>query len=192
VTRGSGWSTLVSIRANSHLATEILVRYLIILILIAIGIGAYIYLTPKTLKKGDTIPPFELETASGRLIDIEKYEGKALLIVFFSIDDDITRSVFSDFHFISDQFKGDPDVRFIAIAVDGTPERLKLFLSQYKFPGDVLVDDGTLVSEIFQLTTYPFFYITNGERKIVYTIEGFARNDIRELTPALRRAKKEE
>ncbi|MBL0174767.1 MAG: TlpA family protein disulfide reductase [Ignavibacteria bacterium] len=167
-------------------------RYLIILILIAIGIGAYIYLSPKTLKKGDTIPPFELETARGKFLDIEKYEGKALLIVFFSVDDDVSRDVFSDFHFISDQFKGDADVRFIAIAVDGTPERLKLFLSQYRFPGDVLVDDGTFVAEVFQVTSFPMFYITNGERKIVYTIEGFARNDIRELTPALRRAKKED
>ena len=167
-------------------------RYIIILVLIGLGAAAFIYLTPKTLKNGDIVPTFELPTVSGKAFSIEKYEGKVLLLALFSIDDEQSRMLFSDFHFIQDQFSGDPAVRFVAIAVDGTPERVKLFLSHFRFQGDVLVDDGRVIKEQFQCTSFPILYITNARHEIIYTINGFNREDIREVIPALRRAKTEE
>ena len=166
-------------------------RYLIILILAGLGAAAYIYLTPKTLKNGDVIPDFELETLSGRPFSLEKYEDKTLLVALFSIDDEESRIFFSDFHFIHEHFKSDPDVRFLAIAADGTPERLKLFLSHARFPGEVLLDDGFVVKEQFQCASFPMVFITNKSHEITYTIKGFSRDVIREIIPALRRAKKD-
>jgi peroxiredoxin len=166
-------------------------RYMLILILAGLGAAAYIYLTPKTLKNGDVVPDFELETISGKPFSLDKYEDKILLVALFSIDDEESRIFFSDFHFIFDHFKSDPQIRFIAIASDGTAERVKLFLSHARFPGDVLLDDGFVVKEQFKCASFPMIYITNNTHEIIYTIKGFSREVIREIIPALRRAKKD-
>ncbi len=163
-------------------------RYLIIVIILGLGAAAYLYFTPKPLGQGEEMPVFSLETVHGRPFDIEKYYGKTICLIFFSMEDEAARRMFSDFHFLTDQLKGNPNVKYVAVAVDGTPSRAKLFISQYKFPGDVLFDSDKTVTKSFRLTSFPFIYIVDSEGLISYSIGGWERDHIRELLPAIKRA----
>ncbi|MBI5645409.1 MAG: redoxin domain-containing protein [Ignavibacteriae bacterium] len=161
-------------------------RYLIVVVLLGLGVAVYLFMKPASLRVGEEIPYIELETATGAWFDIEKYDGKTLCLIFFSPDDDASRTMFSEFHYITEQFRGNAQIKYIAIAVDGNGDRVKLFLSQYRFPGDVLMDSDKELSTQFRLSNFPAIFLVDADWRVRYTFSGWDREHIREIIPALR------
>jgi len=163
-------------------------KYLILVILVGGGICVWLLLTPKALRTGEQAPSFALETVNGRVFDLDTYSDKAVCVVFFSVEDDNAKDLFADFHYVSDQFRGNSDIGFLAIAVDGSPQRVKLFMSHSPFPGPILLDPDKLVAEGFRVSSFPVIYVLDPDLLVSYTLAGWERDYVRELIPALRRA----
>lgn len=163
-------------------------RYLVIILLLALAAAVWLYLTPKQMKTGERVTPFVLNTMTGRAADYEKLAGKAKCILFFSVDEDESQDMFSQIHYATDHFKMRGDVRFIAIAARGTKDRVKLFMSQYQFPGDVLLDEDGTVTQAFRVTRLPAVFVVNTNDEVTLSLKGWEKDVIREIIPAVRAA----
>jgi peroxiredoxin len=166
------------------------VRYLVTILLLALAAAVWLYVTPKQMKRGEIVTPFVLNTMKGRAVDYEKLAGKTKCILFFSVDDEESRQMFSEFRFITEHFKSRGDVRFLAIAVNGTRERVPIFMSPYQFPGDVLLDEDGSVARSFRVGGLPALFVVNGGDEVTLSMKGWKRDDIREIIPAIRMAAK--
>jgi peroxiredoxin len=162
-------------------------RYLVIVLVLATAFAAWLYFTPKQKKVGESADAFILNTATGRVVDTEKLAGKCKCLVFFSTDDEESRVMLSQFRYVTDHFRGNANVRFLAIAVNGTKERVPLFMSQYAFPGDVLLDGDGSVAALYRVSTLPAVFVVDADDQIAFSVNGWRRDNIREINPILRK-----
>ncbi|MDH7515593.1 MAG: redoxin domain-containing protein [Bacteroidota bacterium] len=162
-------------------------RYIVISLIIGAAVVAWLLLTPKPLRQGETAPSFVLPTMKGRLFDLDTYEGKTVSLVFFSPSDDDARTLFRDFRYVTDAYRSSPNVKFLAVAVDGTPQRVSMFMSQFNFPGEILCDMDHQLVDAYRLSSFPTVYVLDRELTVKYVVKGWKKDFVRELIPAIRR-----
>lgn len=138
------------------------------------------------------IEPFELETIHHRPFDLSRHSGKYLCIIFFSVDDEQSRELFQYARILTKTFQSNSQVRFIAIATDGTYDRLKLFISQFEFHGDILLDTEKTVAQQFRVSTLPAFFVGDKTGTIRYDLTGWRKDYVRELVQKIKEIQKED
>ena len=159
-------------------------RYFVLFILILGGIAVWLYLRPSPKGIGETMEDFTLDTMTGRAFDFQSLHGKTAIFILFSLDNDESTEFFRLADFLSRPLKGKQNLRIIAVVKEDAAERVRLYLSQFKFTGDVLLDPVGSVARSLNVSSFPAFYVTDADRKIIYKKIGWDRDNIRELIQA--------
>lgn len=163
-------------------------RYFLLFIALLAGIAAWLYLRPVPKGVGETMEDFTLDTVSGRAFDFSSLHGKTAILIFFSLDGEESTEFFRLSEFLTKPLKGRRDIRTIALVQEGEAERVRLYLSQFKYNGDVLLDPDGTVAKSLNLTSFPAFYIVGPDQVITYNAIGWDRDYIREMIQAVRPA----
>jgi len=164
-------------------------RFLILIVIIALGVTAYFFLHPSHKSRGDSVENFTVDTMNRRAFSFDKLEGKVKCIFFFSVNDEDSQKMLTMARFAASPFATDSDVKFLGIATDGDADRVKLFMSQFKFPGDVLMDSEGVIAKEFEVNETPSVFVVDRTNTIQYVRSGWIQDFIREVIPAIREAK---
>jgi cytochrome c-type biogenesis protein len=87
----------------------------------------------------EKIEPFELTDLDGNLIESSDFQGKVLVLDFWSTWCGVCRTAFLEFQKVYRKYKHHPEVAFLAVNTsrgDDSPERVKRFveINSYEFP----------------------------------------------------------
>ena len=119
---------------------------------------------------GEKAPPAVVEALDGARVDIAKYIGKTpLLLEFWATWCSNCKDL--DPAMRAAALKYGDKVKFIAVAVaiNQSPERVKLYHAKHKLPMDVLYDRAGEAASAYDAPATSYVVVVNKEGKIVYT-----------------------
>ena len=132
-----------------------------------------------TLSLGAKAPDFHLPATDGRMYRLADFSDSAALVIFFTCNhcpyvigsDEVTR-------WTADKF-ADRGVRFVGINSnskhtypDDDFEHMVARMNEHKFPWVYLYDESQEVALAYGALRTPHYYLSNRERKLVYTGRG--------------------
>ncbi len=125
---------------------------LIIIVTAAIGLLAFTFIKKEeviTLKKGDSIPEFELKDQDGTLFKMADVVGKKNLVIYFYPKDD-TPGCTKEACKFRDEFEVFTDLNALVIGISGdSPESHTEFIAKYNLPFTLLSDTENTVRKMF-------------------------------------------
>ena len=125
---------------------------IIIIVTAAIGLMAFNFINTEevtTLKKGDSIPKFELKDQDGTVFKMEDVIGKKNLVIYFYPKDD-TPGCTKEACKFRDEFEIFTDLDAMVIGISGdSPESHTKFIEKYNLPFTLLSDENDAVRKQF-------------------------------------------
>ena len=117
----------------------------------------------KTGKKFDAFSAYDM---SGNLVDTKQLKGKVLVINFWFTTCPPCKAERPYLNRIVDDYKSDPNVVFIAVALD-QKEQLNPYLKEHEFKYTV-IPDGKKIADSYGIPGYPTQLIVDKEGKIAF------------------------
>ncbi|MBK7561559.1 MAG: TlpA family protein disulfide reductase [Chitinophagaceae bacterium] len=117
----------------------------------------------KTGKKFDAFSAYDM---NGNLVDTKQLKGKVLVINFWFTTCPPCKAERPYLNQIVDDYKTDPNVVFIAVALD-QKEQLSPYLKEHEFKYTVL-PDGKKIADSYGIPGYPTQLIVDKEGKIAF------------------------
>ncbi len=130
----------------------------------------------KYFKTGARFTHFRTTDINGNKINTKALSGKILVINFWFINCPPCRNEIPGLNRLSEQYKGDSSVVFLAIALDQKYE-LKEFLKTHPF-GYTVIDDGRSVSSQYGINGYPTNVVVSPEGNVAFHATGYALNTV--------------
>jgi thiol-disulfide isomerase/thioredoxin len=117
----------------------------------------------KTGKKFDAFSAYDM---NGNLVDTKQLKGKVLVINFWFTTCPPCKAERPYLNQIVDDYKPDPNVVFIAVALD-QKEQLSPYLKEHEFKYTV-IPDGKKIADSYGIPGYPTQLIVDKEGKIAF------------------------
>jgi len=152
---------------------------LIIIILIAVGIGLLVFLPEKKMYKeiaevGSPAPEFELEDSNGNTWKLSDLKGKVVFVNFWATWCATCKSEMPSKNMLFQKMQGRP-FQMLGILFRDNPRNLSLYLERQPVSAPTLIDDVGEVARIYGITGVPETFIIdkNGilRKKIVGPLE---------------------
>jgi peroxiredoxin len=115
---------------------------------------------------------FKARDLEGKKHDLNKLEGKILVMNFWFVDCPPCRQEIPDLNDIVDSFRTNKKVVFVAVALDDA-QRLRNFLEQSPFKYD-MISDGRSISGMYGVKSYPTHLIVDQQGKVYFHSSGLS------------------
>jgi len=145
----------------------------ILIIVVGLGIAAYWLFGPSPYKVGDTVSDFSLSTIDGDLVFLEDYQGKVVLIEFFTTSCPVCRKSYPQTAKLSGMFEDNPDVEFLSINRGESPPAVRRYMDKIGKAWPVLLDPDRDVYDEFFKKGVPAFVVIDRDGKLSYRIKGW-------------------
>jgi peroxiredoxin len=132
---------------------------------------------------GEKISLFNVKDIQGNKINLKDAKGKIIVLNFWFIDCKPCRQEIPDLNNLVAQFENNPDIIFVAIALDSRSD-LKDFLKTTPFNYHI-VDDGKYFADKYGIRMYPTHVIVDGEGKVRFHTSGLAMNTVEWLKKSI-------
>jgi thiol-disulfide isomerase/thioredoxin len=122
------------------------------------------------IRVGQKAPAALVETLDGRSVDLAQYVGKTPLLIEFwatwcpncaQLEPVLLRSLAA--HQGKIRFLG------IAVSVNQTPQRVKLYAERHKLPGEILYDRKGFAADAYEVPATSYVVAIDGTGTVVYT-----------------------
>lgn len=123
---------------------------------------------------GEAIEPFSTRDINGNKIKLKELRGKVVVLNFWFIGCPACMQEIPELNKLVDDYKNNPDVVFLAIALDYNYD-LKKFLKVKPFNYDI-IGDGRYIADYYKIKLYPTSVILDKEGKVAFHTVGFAPN----------------
>lgn len=134
---------------------------------------------------GTPAPSAMVQTLDGRAVDLARYAGRTpVLIEFWATWCPNCKALEPQMHRLARSYAGRVRLVGVAVSVNQTPERVKLYAQKYKLPVEVLWDGQGKATAAYDVPATSYIVILDRAGKVVYTGQGADQN----LEAALKRA----
>ncbi|PWK80229.1 peroxiredoxin [Mucilaginibacter oryzae] len=123
---------------------------------------------------GETIEPFSTRDLNNNKIKLKELRGKVVVLNFWFIGCPACMQEIPELNKLVDDYKNNPSVVFLAIALDYSWE-IKKFLKTTAFNYDI-IDNGRYIADGYKVGLYPTNVILDKEGKVAFHSVGFAPN----------------
>ncbi|CAN5379757.1 hypothetical protein BH09BAC6_BH09BAC6_08830 [soil metagenome] len=123
---------------------------------------------------GENIASFKANDINGNRIKISDLKGKVVVLNFWFIGCPPCRQEIPELNKIAAAYANNPDVVFIAIALDEKSD-IKQFLKDNPFAYHI-VADGRMYSNLYKINLYPTNVVLDKEGKVRFHASGLAPN----------------
>lgn len=130
----------------------------------------------KQFISGTNFSPFKERDMNGEKLDLKKMPGKVFVLNFWFIGCPPCRAEIPELTEMANKYKDNPDVVFIAVALDQSYE-LKDFLKDHPLSYHV-IDNGRYIADKYGVHLYPTNVVIDRDSKVAYSSEGGHRNNI--------------
>lgn len=122
-------------------------------------------------KTGEKIEPFSARDINGNTIKLKELVGKVVVINFWFIGCQPCRMEIPELNKIALKYTNDPNVIFIAIALDDKHD-IKQFIKDNPFAYHI-IDDGRIYANLYKINLYPTNVILDKEGKVRFDASGY-------------------
>jgi thiol-disulfide isomerase/thioredoxin len=130
----------------------------------------------KQFISGTAFSPFKERDMNNVKLDLNKMPGKVIVLNFWFIGCPPCRAEIPDLNEMADKYKNNPDVIFIAVALDPSYD-LKDFLKDHPLNYHV-IDNGRYIADKYGVHLYPTNVVIDRDSKVAYSSEGGHMNNI--------------
>jgi thiol-disulfide isomerase/thioredoxin len=130
----------------------------------------------KQFISGKDFNPFKERDMKGEKLDLKKMPGKVIVLNFWFIGCPPCRAEIPELSEMADKYKNNPDVLFIAVALDQSYD-LKDFLKDHPLNYHV-IDNGRYLADRYGVHLYPTNVVIDRDSKVAYSSEGGHMNNI--------------
>jgi thiol-disulfide isomerase/thioredoxin len=130
----------------------------------------------KQFISGTVFSPFREKDMNGEKLDLKKMPGKVIVLNFWFIGCPPCRAEIPELSEMAEKYKGNPDVVFIAVALDEAYD-LKGFLKDHPLSYHI-IDNGRYIADKYGVHLYPTNVVIDRDNKVAYSSEGGHRNNI--------------
>jgi thiol-disulfide isomerase/thioredoxin len=123
---------------------------------------------------GTEIESFATHDIKGNKVKLKDLYGKVVVLNFWFIGCPACMDEIPELNKLVDEYKENPNVVFVAIALDAYYD-IKKFLKQTPFNYRI-VDDGATIAGMYKIRLYPTSVILDKEGKVAFHTVGFATN----------------
>jgi thiol-disulfide isomerase/thioredoxin len=123
---------------------------------------------------GETMEPFSTRDLNNNKIKLKELRGKVVVLNFWFIGCPACMQEIPELNKLVDNYKDNPNVVFLAIALDYSYE-IKKFLKTTAFNYDI-IDNGRYIADGYKINLYPTSVILDKEGKVAFHTVGFAPN----------------
>ncbi|MDA8165155.1 MAG: redoxin domain-containing protein [Desulfobacteraceae bacterium] len=124
----------------------------------------------KKLKIGDPAPPFTVTSLDGETISLTAYQGKPVILRFWSTDCKFCRADTPIFNRYFDQYKK-KGLRVVYINTDSTPAEVRKFVKDLDIIFPVVAQAGDLAKK-YQVKVLPQTIVLDPDHRIMAAILG--------------------
>lgn len=136
------------------------------MILCAPGAGAQ----SSGIRVGAQAPGAIVETLDGKQADLSQYVGKQpVLIEFWATWCGNCRQLEPAIHAAAEKYKGKVAFVGVAVSVNQSPERVRLYAEKHKLPLTVFYDRKGHASDAYDVAATSYIVVVNKAGKVVYT-----------------------
>jgi len=130
----------------------------------------------KYFKTGSSFSHFKARDITGKKINTKELAGKTIVLNFWFINCPPCQKEIPDLHQLTETFKEDSSIVFLAVALDQKHE-LKDFLKSHPF-GYKIIDDGRYISNQYGLNSYPTNVVISPDGKVYFHSSGLSSNTV--------------
>ncbi len=123
---------------------------------------------------GEKIKSFTVHDITGNKIKLKDLEGKVVVLNFWFIGCPPCRQEIPELNKISLEYANDPNIVFIAIALDYKTD-INHFIQTHPF-GYHIVEDGRTYADLYRINLYPTNVILDKEGKVRFHASGYGLN----------------
>lgn len=128
----------------------------------------------KFFTTGEKIRLFDCRDINGNKIKLKDLQGKVVVLNFWFIGCPPCRMEIPEINKISEKYANDPNVVFIAIALDEKSD-ITDFIKTNPF-GYHIIEDGRYYANLYKINLYPTNVVLNKEGKVQFHASGYALN----------------
>ena len=128
----------------------------------------------KFFTTGETIKPFKVHDINGKKVDIKDWAGKTVVLNYWFIGCPPCRAEIPDLNKLALKYKDDPNVIFIAIALDQDYD-VSDFIKKNPLAYHV-VGDGRYFADMFKIHLYPTNVVIDKQGKVQLHYSGGYQN----------------
>ncbi len=140
----------------------------------------------ENFKVGDMLRPIKDKDINGEKIDTKKLLGKVIVLNFWFINCPPCRQEIPDLNELADSYKNNPDVLFVAIALDEAYD-IKEFIKKQPFNYH-LIENGRYHADKYKLHLYPTNVVVDKAGKIVFSSVSFNMGNTHWMKKAINEA----
>ena len=123
-------------------------------------------------KTGEAIKPFNVADITGQPVDLKQMAGKIIVLSFWYINNSNCRRQIPDLNDLVENYKGDPNIVFIAIAMDDK-DAITEFLQSTPFKYRHL-DRGKSINSKYNVNVHPTDVVIDKAGKVQFHTTGYS------------------
>ncbi len=127
-------------------------------------------------KTGEKIASFNERDINGNKFNLKELTGKVVVLNFWFINCPPCRQEIPDLNELADKYRDNPDVVFIAVALDAKYD-INDFLKTNPFRYHI-IDDGRYIASRYGINSYPTNVVLDKQGKVVFHSTGFSMNTV--------------
>jgi len=127
-------------------------------------------------KTGTKLRNFKATDITGKKYELKELAGKTVVLNFWFINCPPCRKEIPELNILVSQYQDNPDVVFLAIALDEKYE-IKEFLKKSPFLYNI-IDRGRFLSDQYHVKLYPTHVVLDGQGVVKFHSDGLANNTI--------------
>ncbi|WP_342646021.1 TlpA disulfide reductase family protein [Mucilaginibacter sp. CSA2-8R] len=140
----------------------------------------------ENFKVGDMLRPFKDKDITNEKIDTKKLLGKVIVLNFWFINCPPCRQEIPDLNELADSYKNNPDVLFVAIALDEAYD-IKQFIKKQPFNYHI-IENGRYHADKYKLHLYPTNVVIDKAGKIAFSSVSFNMGNTHWMKKAINEA----
>jgi thiol-disulfide isomerase/thioredoxin len=158
-----------------------------LIVIILLGVGAYLFFSSPNYEQGDLVPDFSLETIEGESVSLGDYAGKVIFLEFFNTWCPYCKQAYPSTKKLSAIYPWGEQVVFLKINRGEEPTKVQEFVNQYPSDWKVLVDKDEKIYRSFFDRGVPAFVIINSSGELSYKTTGWGSSVYNDLLSELKK-----
>ena len=143
----------------------------------------------KYFKTGSKFSSFKTTDIDGNKINTKNLAGKIIVVNFWFINCPPCVREIPELHKLSQSYKEDSSVVFIAVALDQAAD-IRAFLKTHPF-GYRIVDNGRYISNQYSINSYPTNLVVSPEGKVYFHSSGFGMSTVHWISKSIEELKQQ-
>ncbi len=127
-------------------------------------------------RTGEKITPFREKDMLGNRFNLKELIGKVVVLNFWFINCPPCRMEMPELNEMVEEYKMNPDVVFIAVALDSKYD-IEDFLKSHPFAYHI-IDNGGYIAQQYGINSYPTHAVVDRQGKVLFHTTGLATNTV--------------